>query len=158
MARLVAGLRQTLADVRSISHGLSDDRASATGLAESLDRLARRIRLQTTVDCEFEQWQGADVAEPRTIRQMVRIAQEAIQNSLRHAEPESIKLMLQREGDKVRLEVKDDGRGLPSEGVVGGLGIRSMWERARTIGARLDIRSKDRTGTVVSCTLGEEMA
>jgi signal transduction histidine kinase len=153
---LVDGLRQALSDVRSLSHSLADLDEAGAGLAERLDRIARHTRLRAPIECRFDRKGDADVEEPRTVRHLVRIAQEAIQNALRHAGPSVIRIGLGRDENRIRLEVHDDGRGLPATEVPRGAGITNMQRRARAIGADLEIRSGGHKGTTVRCTIREE--
>lgn len=154
---LVDGLRQALSDVRSLSHRLADQPKDEVGLAERLERLAEQTRRRAPVECSFERRDDADLEAPRVVRNLVRIAQEAIQNALRHASPNAIRVELGRVHGRIRLEIRDDGRGIPETGADGrGAGLENMRRRARTIGATLEILPGDPRGTAVRCTLGEE--
>jgi signal transduction histidine kinase len=151
---LVDGLKKALTDVRSLSHGLVDDEpAAGDRLAASLEEIARRTRIESSTTCRFRRHGDVEISDPRTVRNLIRIAQEAVQNALRHARADSVEVVLRRTGDEIRMEVRDDGRGLPSKRVNVGVGLRSMWRRARAIGAELDVLSTKNTGTVVGCTL-----
>jgi len=152
---LVNGLRQALADVRSLSHLLADQDETGASLAELLERIAQQTRMRTPVACSFERQSGVDVEEPRTVRNLVRIAQEAIQNALRHAAPDTLRIELRREHDRVQLEVQDDGCGLAAKRSTHGAGMRNMRLRARAIGATLEVRRRNDGGTIVRCTLRE---
>ena len=156
---LVEGLKQALADVRSLSHSLvDDDRAAGGRLAAKLEELAERTRLESSTNCRFLRQGDVDIDDPLMVRNLTRIAQEAIQNALRHARPDSVEVALCRDGDEVRMEIRDDGRGLPPKRDRIGIGLKNMWKRAREIGAELDVRSKEDAGTVVACTLNEGVA
>jgi signal transduction histidine kinase len=156
---LVTGLKRALSDIRSLSHALADDSAiNDAKLAELLERIARQTRLQTSTDCRFLQSENVQVKSTRAVRNLYRIAQEAIHNAVRHGAPTSVDVILRRAGDEICMEVRDDGVGLSPGRVGGGVGLKNMWKRARDIGATLDIRSKADTGTVVTCTINEEVA
>jgi signal transduction histidine kinase len=159
MRRLVSGLQQALADLRELSHGLVEDEEPTDGLAQTLDRLVTKTDRSTPTDCSFERRQEADVRAPAAARHLCRIAQEAMQNALRHADPGSIGVVLSRNEGRVTLEIHDDGRGFPRAGArPEGCGLSNMRKRANEIGAVLDIRSAQNFGTVVACTLPEEAA
>jgi signal transduction histidine kinase len=156
---LVDGLKKALTDVRSLSHSLVDDHCSSEGrLAATLAEIVERTRLESSTNCRFRRQGEVDIDDPLTVRNLTRIAQEAIHNALRHGRPDSVEVALRREGDEIRLEIRDDGRGLPSKRVSVGIGLKNMWKRAREIGAELDLRSKKDAGTVVACTLNEGVA
>jgi len=80
-----------------------------------------------------------------------------LHNASTHADATHVSLRLQREATSWRLEVHDDGRGLPqsdepssSEGRLDGLGLESMRRRAEQIGARLTVAAVEPRGTRVT--------
>jgi signal transduction histidine kinase len=84
--------------------------------------------------------------------QVFRIAQEALQNALRHADAEQIDVRLEGDGGALVLRVADDGRGFDmTDGAVRGrhLGLTSMDERAAELGGVLAIESAVGAGTRV---------
>src|SRR5215207_1196309 len=84
--------------------------------------------------------------------QVFRIAQEALQNALRHAEAERIEVRLEGAGGKLVLTVADDGRGFDASAPMlrsRRLGLTSMEERAAEVGGRLAVRSQPGEGTTV---------
>ena len=81
---------------------------------------------------------------------LYRIAQESLNNSLRHAQAGHVHVSLALIGGQVTLEVSDDGLGFDPAGQVGGgLGLQSMRERAAQIGASLNITSTPGGGTTI---------
>jgi signal transduction histidine kinase len=90
---------------------------------------------------------------------LYRIAQEAVQNALKHAGATAIDIELGYGQDGLRLEILDDGRGLPVDHPNGaGLGMRTMRFRASAIGARLLIgRRADGTGNSVVCDFNRKV-
>ena len=85
---------------------------------------------------------------------MVCIAQEAVNNAVKHASARTIEVELAATGRQLRLLVRDDGVGLPSSPAgPGHYGMIGMRERANQIGAELDISSFAGAGTSVSVLL-----
>lgn len=84
-----------------------------------------------------------------------RIAQEALNNALKHARAHAIAVKLERASeDMLRLVIEDDGVGVPASGSGDGLpgqqyGLVGMRERARMIGARLEVSPRPGGGTAV---------
>jgi signal transduction histidine kinase len=120
------------------------------GLVPALRELcqAYRSRLGVQIDAELD-----DVsASPSVEHAVLRVAQEALANAVKHAEPEHIALRLSRENGQVLVRVTDDGRGfeLDQARERGGLGLRLMRERVEELGGSVDVRSSDGEGTVVS--------
>jgi signal transduction histidine kinase len=88
--------------------------------------------------------------------ELFRIAQEALHNVAKHASARTVELSLDTSAEGTVLRVRDDGTGFDSAtaaGTVGrawmGLGLRSMRERAESLGARFSVQSTPGQGTVV---------
>jgi signal transduction histidine kinase len=85
------------------------------------------------------------------------IAQEALNNILRHAHAKSVTVTLKQTRQNVILEVVDDGRGFdPKKVDPGGLGLRNIKERASQINGKLQIVSKPGGGTKIKVTVSRE--
>jgi two-component system nitrate/nitrite sensor histidine kinase NarX len=124
------------------------------GLVPTLEDLTRRFGQQTGVHCVFQMncrpFEVSAVEE----MQLVRIVQETLTNVRKHAKAQTVRVLLTRErtGEYVLL-VEDDGVGFgtpPSGGRPGEhIGLSILQERARRIGARIDIDSEPGEGTRV---------
>jgi signal transduction histidine kinase len=89
---------------------------------------------------------GADALD-----NLYRISQEAVANARRHGRARSIKVTLHIQPTLVRLDILDDGVGMPKAATdSGGIGLKIMKFRASTIGARLVIGPGPHGGTLVS--------
>jgi signal transduction histidine kinase len=86
---------------------------------------------------------------------LYRIAQEALNNALKHAVPTSVTVRIRASGRKVTLEVSDDGRGFDPERVSdeGGMGLVNMRGRAERLGGDLALLSAPGEGTTVRVSL-----
>ncbi len=113
------------------------------GLAAALDQLATayRSRLGIAVTADVED--GALTADRE--HALLRIAQEAVANAVRHGHPDTVQIVL-REGV---LSVRDNGSGFDLAVPSAGLGLALMRERADGIGARLTITTAPGQGTTV---------
>lgn len=113
------------------------------------------------------QMQGSDVAldwrldlgaervqaRPGAALQLLRIAQEAITNAVRHAGAQRVSVRFMRDGDALRLSVQDDGHGIPGwPQPRAGHGLRNMQARARRLGAELEVATGD-SGTCIAVTV-----
>ena len=142
-------------DARLIVQGLSPLTDADGNLDGALQALAQRSSLSGT-PVRFRARHDASMhIELKVRNHLYRIAQEAVQNALKHAGATAIDIELCYGADSVRLEVLDDGRGLPVDHPnSAGLGMRTMRFRASAIGARLIIgRRADGTGNSVVCEL-----
>lgn len=142
-------------DARLIVQGLSPLTDADGNLDAALQALAQRSSLSGT-PVRFRARHEAPLGIELKVRNhLYRIAQEAVQNALKHAQASTIEIELSYAPGSVRLEILDDGRGLPVDYPNGaGLGMRTMRFRASAIGARLNIgRRADGTGNSVVCEL-----
>jgi PAS domain S-box-containing protein len=138
---------------QAIARGLSPIGAAEGGLIRALGDLVARLQGPSGPALEFSVAQGAPLhLVPAAADHLYRIAQEALSNALKHSQAAAIKVTLDIEADHVRLEIRDDGRGVRSpDANPAGLGLRTMQYRASMIGARCGISSIKPHGTRVSC-------
>jgi signal transduction histidine kinase len=139
------------AELRAIIDGLAPPDLEAAGLAESVRRYAVLAGRAHGVPVAF----SASCLPPLSDRAetaLYRVAQEALNNALRHAGASGVKVSLAKTPRQVVLEVSDDGHGFAPDTPSGGLGLASMRERAASAGGKLAIRSTPR-GTTVRMTV-----
>lgn len=142
----------TLAEARSAIGGLRPPVLDDLGLAGGLASLATSIP-QLDLDVEL-----ADDRLPEHIEvALYRIAQESLQNVVKHADASVARLRFTACDGIARLEVTDDGIGFEVGRTAGdgpgGYGMRSMAERAELVGGRLAVRSRPGAGTTVTVTI-----
>lgn len=148
----------TLEEARAAISGLRPPVLDDLGLAGGLASLARSIP-QVGIEVKLAERRLPDHIELA----LYRIAQECLQNVVKHAKATSARLTFAVEtgdsGDIARLEIIDDGVGFdtfehPLGGDdMGGYGLLSMAERAEIVGGRLNIRSRPGAGTAVTATI-----
>jgi two-component system CheB/CheR fusion protein len=85
--------------------------------------------------------------------ELYRIAQEAVTNSVKHAQAKTITIRLRDPGGVLRLSIADDGIGIPPTEPGDGAGLRIMRYRAASVGASLTVERGATGGTVVTCSL-----
>lgn len=143
----------TLDEARAAIAGLRPPVLDDLGLADGLASLARTVGpVDVRVDAvECQLPEHVEIA-------LYRIAQEALQNVVKHARARRVGLELSCDGAYARLRVTDDGRGLPAgvrPGAAGqaSYGLRSMAERAELVGGRFEVISRPGIGTTVTATV-----
>jgi signal transduction histidine kinase len=155
--RQIAWIQETtvagLTDLRGLILRLRPEALAGNGLTASLVRLLETPRTmhgyRAIAELEPEPSTSAEVKQA-----LYRIAQEAVQNAVKHAGAAQVMLRMFKHGPAVVMEVVDDGRGFePDSGFPGRLGLRSMHERAEGVGGRLEIVSTPGSGTLVRATL-----
>ncbi len=124
------------------------------GLSGGLASLARSIP-RIPIDVDLAETRVPDHIELA----LYRIAQECLQNVVKHAEAERARLTFAVDDGVARLEIVDDGKGFDTfehplgSDEMGGYGLLSMAERAEIVGGRLHIRSRPGAGTTVTATI-----
>jgi PAS domain S-box-containing protein len=152
--RLLAGLDSAHEKVRKLSRGLIPVHVESRGLSAALDDLAARTAEASGIAVTAECPEWVELPDHATATELFRIAQEAVNNAVRHGRPQHIRVTLLTEPNGLRLRVRDDGVGVRDRAEQGdGLGIRIMQYRAGRIGGVLHIGPSRGGGTVVSCTL-----
>jgi signal transduction histidine kinase len=156
--------------VDQLDVALAQSRAALKELRETADiddDLAKRFAaLAKATDSRNLEFQIIVKGQRRRMRPMVqyevfRIGAEAINNAVKHSEASSIRVELVYE-DGLRLLVRDDGKGIPSDvlqsGKEGRFGLRGMRERADRIGAKLAVYSRAGAGTEVDLCVPQRFA
>jgi len=147
--RIAELVRQTATHARNLSHGLSPMDISGEGLTVALRKLAQQVTDTSGMRCTFVG--GNDPSyEPATANHLYRIAQEAVNNAVRHAKATEVHVQLDNDGPDAVLTVRDDGRGFTRK-IGQGLGLKTMAYRARVIGGTLAIERAGGGGTTVRC-------
>ncbi|HVY70341.1 MAG TPA: response regulator [Verrucomicrobiae bacterium] len=147
-------LREAISQTRSLARGLSPVNLGSGGLVEALGELASRMTVERRVKCLFESAVEATPADSGAHAHLFRIAQEAVNNAVKHSGGREVRVRLSNEGGALRLTVSDNGRGLPKESQAQeGIGLQIMRHRASVIGAELEVESRPGCGVTVTCVL-----
>jgi signal transduction histidine kinase len=149
---LRAELRAAIADIRRLVHGLRPPALDELGLVGALQRLAGSCGadggLRVDVDVP-----GELPALPAAVEVAAyRIVQEALTNVVRHAGARTGRVLLAADAHGLTVEVTDDGVGLPG-GLVPGVGLSSMRERAAETGGSCEVAARPGGGTRVLARL-----
>lgn len=152
--RLNEELRETVTQTRLIARGLSPVPPEADGLMRALSQLAASTDGLPGVTCRFACDPPVAVDNQVTATHLYRIAQEAVNNALKHGHAKRIDLRLDESAGTTVLTIRNNGRALPRRKTVpDGMGLNLMRHRAEMIGATLDLKSDPRQGVRVICTL-----
>lgn len=150
--KINAILKDAVAQVRRTARGLAPVDVGEDGLPQALRRLAEETCDVSNIACSFRSERPPRPATPDAATHLYHIAQEAVNNAMRHGGARDIAITLEPQGGHGLLVIADNGQGFaataePREGA----GLRIMRHRARSIGGRLDIVSQPGGGVRVSC-------
>lgn len=138
---MAEALRRSIDEMRVALEALaSDEQDFRTAFGNFCFRWEPRLREAGIAP----QWQielpdSGLAVPPHDALQLLRIAQEALTNVLKHAHAGSVQVALRQYGDTLVLEIADDGRGLGAEPRAAGRGLANMRARAQRLRAQLDI-------------------
>lgn len=145
-------LDQAIEQARGIAYGLNPVRASAEGLMEALEQLAVSTSTAAGPQCTCYIPRPVRFEDGAIAIHLYRIAQEAVQNALKHSGAKHISIELTRRAASATLAVVDDGSGMPEQkSPPAGTGLLNMRRRAELIGGTLAITSTVGRGTTISC-------
>jgi signal transduction histidine kinase len=150
--RLQRLAREALGELRSLILGLRPPELERDGLEGTLRKEVEMLSRVHGVAIELRASGGVDGETGERRVGVLRIANEALHNALRHATPEHVLVALTSHDGQFQVEVTDDGIGFePGRAELRSrhLGLTSMEERARELGGRLEIRSSPGSGTTV---------
>jgi signal transduction histidine kinase len=145
-----------LAEVRRCAFGLRSSVIVELGLVAALQKLVERSNVAGRLRCDFHAESIPEAAlAARVQHELFRIAQEAIGNAIRHAQPSVVTVSLRWTTPNLILEIQDNGAGFSKTSLekTEGVGLRSMRERAARIDGKLDIQTGPGRGTRIIVTV-----
>ena len=153
-AQISSHLRDVLAETRFLAHGLSPVAVESEGLVSALKELADSARKLCGVRCRFVNNKPVLIHDHGVATHLYRIAQESVNNAVKHGKAKSIEVALTADSRRATLRITDDGVGFSAASAKGnGIGLRTMQYRAAMIGATLVAESLETRGVRVSCVL-----
>jgi signal transduction histidine kinase len=145
-----------LEEVRRFAFGLRSSFIGELGLVAALQKLVERSKVAGRLRCDFHAKSIPEEGLPTRVQhELFRMAQEAIGNAIRHAQPSVVTVNLRWTPPNLILEIQDNGDGVPKTCLEKneGIGLRSMRERAAQINAKLDIQTAPGRGTRIIVTV-----
>jgi PAS domain S-box-containing protein len=158
VARLSELSQQALRQLRLLVYELRPTVLEQEGLVGALrhrlEAVERRAGIQARL---IDQGEGDESIPPALQTELFFIAQEALNNSLKHAAASAITVTVGVAADSVWLEVRDNGRGFDvGNGQANGMGLNSLRERLARLGGQLAVESAPGGGAVVRAQLARD--
>jgi len=159
LRELRATAQEALREMRLLIFQLSPPALDTCCLANALQTRLDAVEARGGLKVDL-QAHGAERLTPRARQELYQVAQEALNNALKHARAQSVRILLEFGEHETRMDVADDGCGFEPEQAVrgGGLGLRGMRERVQGIGGTLRIESSPGKGTTIHVTVPAEQA
>jgi PAS domain S-box-containing protein len=153
-------ISRCLTETRTLSHLLHPPLLDEAGFVSAARWYAEGLAKRSGITVNLDFPPDLDRLEREIETALFRALQEALTNVYRHSGGSTVDVLLQLDAEQVRMEIKDDGRGMPEQrvqrvtkgGIGAGVGLAGMRERVREVGGSLILLSGS-TGTRVIITI-----
>ncbi|MEP0369066.1 MAG: ATP-binding protein [Cyclobacteriaceae bacterium] len=146
---LLHRIDETITEVRRMSNNLMPSVLTDFGAGEAIANLIRQMENAVPIKFRFKNDMKADSGISDFVNiTLYRIAQEAINNALKHSQASEIKLSLTEFKSYISFYISDDGVGFDPQARPSGNGIRNMKERVKVANGSMDITSDDKGTTI----------
>ncbi len=146
-------VNRNVALARDLARGYQPAVMGPGGFTSTLRSMCSRANSHPEISCELKLPKAVRVADETIALNLIRIAQEAVANALKHSGGTSITVCVEREGNNVRLVVEDNGKGFRPSKRSKGLGLHIINYRASVLGGSLEVGSRPHGGTRIVCTV-----
>jgi signal transduction histidine kinase len=152
-ARITQLLNDAILEAHDLARGLFPISLEADGLMAALRELAASVQNIYTISCRMLCPRPVLVEDRSAAINLFRIAQEAVQNAVKHGKASRIVIRLSASNEHVKLTIRDNGKGLPGHlEKRRGMGLKIMDHRASMIGAELRVRNATAGGASLTCS------
>ncbi|MFY0688544.1 MAG: ATP-binding protein [Cyclobacteriaceae bacterium] len=148
-SNLINIIDNTINEVRRMSYNLMPSVLQDFGAGDAIENLVKQMSESTGIDIQLKR----DVIAKEKIEANIhlalyRLTQEAVNNAIKHANPEKIRISLTKFDDHISLYIADDGPGFDPENIERGNGLSNMEERVKLVNGQLIVNS-DTNGTSI---------
>ncbi len=151
-AKIVRLVNEAINKTRELSRGLLPVVSESRGLMTALQQWAGEVQDLFGISCTFLCIEPVLVHNDTAATHLYHIAQEAVNNAIKHAKAGHIVIALGASGGRGALAISDDGTGIQKVSMSsGGMGLSIMNYRAKMIGGTLEVQPGKPRGTVVTC-------
>ncbi len=141
-------INESLAELRQLSKSLTDDSINENNINELLKQECDNVNHLKKATATFSSNKKNIILTYQTKSILVRIVQEFLQNSLKHAQCKNISISLNENENKLQMQLQDDGKGFDINNILNkGIGLSNMKKRLEVIGAIFNLESKQGIGT-----------
>ena len=152
-ARIVGLVNEAINKTRRLAHGLLPVTSDACGLMSALRRWSAEVEELFHISCRLRSDQPVLIHDANVSTHLYRIAQEAVNNAIRHGQAKNIEINLFSRKKYGTLSIQNDGSCLPENATHrSGMGMQIMNYRARMIGGSLSVKSAGVLGVTISCS------
>lgn len=151
-ARIVGLVNEAINKTRELAHGLLPVVSDADGLMSALKRWAAEVEDLFHISCRLGGEEPVLIHDAAVSTHLYRIAQEAVNNAIRHGQAKNIVIGLSARKGYGTLRIENDGSTLPENAAnASGMGLQIMNYRARMIGGSLKVETGGTSGVTITC-------
>ena len=149
-------LNESLVELRRLSKTLTDSSIGSYSIQQLISMEIEKVKSlkQCHVECNLDESVQIKSYQSKTV--LVRVVQEFIQNSLKHANCEKITVSLQENGGEIELKIWDDGKGFDLNKKVSGIGLENIKKRVELIRGTHSLISELNIGTKLTINIPKE--
>ena len=153
--RVKSLLLKTMNRAHQVAHDLASVDLQSDDLTAALKQLATHAENIFSLDCEFEVKGHVPSLPHNAVKQLYKIAQEAVTNAIKHGKASKVEISLVSDDNQLTLRVRNDGEPFPETlGLKNRMGLRIMHYRAHVIGGTVDVKGRgEEGGAIVTCSL-----
>ena len=152
-AQIVKMVNQAIDNTRQLARGLHPVAAEPLGLMSALKKWASEVEALFHIGCNFRCEKQIAIHDANMATHLYRIAQEAVNNAIRHGKTKNIVIRLSGKSGIGTLSIQDDGEGFPKQPASPpGVGLNIMNYRADIVGGSLKVQPNQDHGITVTCT------
>ena len=151
-AKIVKMVNQAIDNTRQLARGLHPVAAEPLGLMSALKKWASEVEELFHIQCSFRCEKSLAIHDANLATHLYRIAQEAVNNAIRHGKSRNIVIGLSGKNGAGTLTIQDDGDGFPKKPASQpGVGLSIMNYRADMVGGSLKVQPNEERGITVTC-------
>lgn len=148
--KVLVQIQSAIDEMRRLSRGLNPAELDERGLFVALKNLVQNCDRFSEIDCSLQAPETLQDLPSTVSIALFRLAQEAVNNAIKHSRAQKIEVKLVLEEKRLHLIVTDNGTGFdPESPDAGGMGLRTMQHRIRFVGGNLQILSQPGKGTEI---------
>ena len=149
-------LEKVLTDLRNLSQSLDADYIRKNGWATTVTKLLQHLQNTGKYTTQIQMDEDLPLLGHEKPIILFRMIQEVINNIVKHAAADTILLKAQRDGRKLVISIRDNGKGFDSQATSDGAGLRNLETRSKLINADMAISSEPGSGTSVIISIKPE--
>jgi len=155
MGALISDIDNTIDTMKKIATELRPAILDSYGLIPAIDWMSKEFEKKTNISCQFKKTIEEIEVEDKVSITLFRICQETLNNIAKHSGASEALIEINRFNNNLTLQISDNGKGIEGKKLNNSLsmGIIGMHERARIIGANLNIKSGSKIGTSVRLSI-----